>query len=123
MRFARYTFLAAGIYGIFVVAPEYFLEARYGRDFPPPINHPEFFYGFVGLCLVFQFLFLLIASNPVRFRPVMLVAILEKLSFSIPAVVLHLHGRLNPLVTGFALTDLVWATLFLIAYFRTPCST
>lgn len=119
MRFARFSFLIAGIYGLIVVAPEYFLEARYGQDYPPPITHPEFFYGFVGLCLVFQLLFLLIAANPVRFRPIMLIAIAEKLCFVIPAVTLHLQGRLNPMVTGFSLVDLLWATLFTISFLRT----
>ena len=49
MKFARIVFLVAGIYGLLVVAPQYFLEARIGRDTPPAITHPEFFYGFVGV--------------------------------------------------------------------------
>src|SRR5262245_63460257 len=49
MKFARIVFLVAGIYGLLVVAPQYFLEAKIGRDTPPPITHPEFFYGFVGV--------------------------------------------------------------------------
>src|SRR5438067_7973160 len=116
MSFPRPTFLLAGIYGIIIVAPEYFLETRYGQDQPPAITHPEFFYGFVGVCLVFQILFLVIASDPVRYRPMMLVGVLEKISFFTPAVILHLQGRLNTLVTGFALTDFIWAMLFFIAY-------
>jgi hypothetical protein len=45
MKFARVVFLVAGIYGLIVVAPQYFMEAKTGRDFPPPITHPEFYYG------------------------------------------------------------------------------
>jgi len=42
---------AAGIYGIAVIAPQYFMEAQVGRDYPPAITHPEYFYGFVGVGL------------------------------------------------------------------------
>src|SRR5262245_705061 len=49
MRFAKWVFLLAGITGILVVIPLYFLEERFGRDQPPPVNHPEFYYGFVGV--------------------------------------------------------------------------
>ena len=48
MRFARLTFLIAGIYGLVVMLPQYFLEAKTGRDFPPAITHPEFFYGLLA---------------------------------------------------------------------------
>jgi hypothetical protein len=41
MTFAKRVFLIAGVYGVLVLAPQYFLEARIGRDFPPPITHPE----------------------------------------------------------------------------------
>ncbi len=115
---AALLFFVAGIYGILVVAPEYFYETRYGQDYPPLITHPEYFYGFVGVCLVFQMLFLVIASDPIRFRPMMLLGVLEKLSFSIPAIILFCQSRLNALVTTFAVSDLVWAILFVVAYTR-----
>jgi hypothetical protein len=51
LRFARVVFLVAGIYGILVLLPQYFLEERIGIDSPPPITHPEHFYGFVGVAL------------------------------------------------------------------------
>ena len=43
MQFARRVFLLAGIYGLFVLLPQYFLEDRTGRDYPPPITHPDFY--------------------------------------------------------------------------------
>jgi hypothetical protein len=121
-RFAKSVFLVAGIYGVAIVAPEYFLELRYGQDYPPAVTHPEFFYGFVGLCLVFQVLFLVIASNPLRYRPLMLIGVAEKVSFTTPCVVLYLQGKLPGIVLFFSLTDLVWAALFLIAYRLTPAA-
>ena len=51
MRFARYSFLIAGIYGLLSLSPMYFLEAKNGRDFPPAITHPEYYYGFMGVAL------------------------------------------------------------------------
>jgi hypothetical protein len=73
MKVARWIFGIAGVYGVLVIAPLYFMEARIGRDTPPAITHPEYFYGFVGVTLVYQIIFLLIAREPVRYRPLMLV--------------------------------------------------
>ena len=46
MKLARWIFGIAGVYGILVIAPLYFMEARIGHDDPPAITHPEYFYGF-----------------------------------------------------------------------------
>jgi len=56
---------------------------------------PALFYGFAGVALAWQFVFLIIASNPVRFRPLMLVGILEKLGFFLPTVALYAQHRLR----------------------------
>ena len=48
MRYAKWVFLLAGITGVLMVIPPYFLEQRFGQDNPPPVNHPEFYYGFFG---------------------------------------------------------------------------
>ena len=71
MRFARAVFLIAGMA---VVAPLYFMEARIGREMPPAITHPEYFYGFAGVTLAWQLLFLVLASDPLRYRSMMLPA-------------------------------------------------
>jgi hypothetical protein len=62
-RFARRVFLIAGVYGVLIVLPQCSLEARIARDFPPPITHPEYFYGFIGVALAWQIAFLLIARD------------------------------------------------------------
>jgi hypothetical protein len=116
VRFARTVFNAAGIYGVLVLLPQYFMEERIGRDFPPPINHPEHFYGFVGVALAWQVLFFVIARDPVRLRPAMGPAIMEKLSFGIAAIVLFAQGRLAPLLLGAGLLDLILAALFFAAW-------
>ena len=120
MTFARRVFLIAAVYGVLVLAPQYFMETKVGRDFPPPITHAEHFYGFIGVALAWQVLFLVIARDPVRFRPVMPVAALEKLAFFVAAVVLYVQGRLAALVLGAGLIDLVLALLFLAAFRFTP---
>ena len=117
-RFARRVYGAAGIYGLLVMAPQYFLEERIGRDTPPPITHPEYFYGFVGLALVWQLAFLLIASDPERYRPLMPITILEKLAFGVPVILLYANQRVTSQVLAFGALDLVLGTLFTIAYLR-----
>jgi hypothetical protein len=118
--FARRVFLVAGIYGIIVILPQYFMEGQLGRDFPPPLNHPEHFYGFLGVGFAWQVVFLLIASDVRRYRLLMLPAVLEKLSFGIAVLVLYAQGRVAPLLVGFGLVDLLLAALFVIAYHTTP---
>ena len=116
MTFPRRVFLLAGIYGIIALLPQYFLEERIGVEMPPPITHPEHFYGFVGVALAWQLAFLLIARDPVRFRPLMPVAVLEKLTFGVAAVVLYTQGRVAGSVLSFGLIDLLLAALFGAAF-------
>jgi hypothetical protein len=119
MKFARRVFLIAGVYGLIVLAPQYFLETKTGRDFPPAITHPEYYYGFIGVGLAFQVLFLVIARDPVRYRAAMIPAILEKATFGIAAVLLYLQNRIPNVVLGFALVDLLLGALFVVAYTKT----
>lgn len=120
IRFASKVFIMAAVYGLIVLLPQYFLEAQVGIDYPPAITHPEYFYGFVGLAVVWQFVFLLIASDVLRYRPLMLVAVLEKLSFGLTVIVLYAQSRLALPVLGFALLDILLGVLFMFAYLRLP---
>jgi hypothetical protein len=120
--FARRVFSIAGWYGLIVMLPQYFLEARIGRDYPPPITHPENFYGFIGITIAWQVMFLVIARDPVRFRPAMLPAIIEKLSFVIAMVVLFAQGRVASAPMGFVVIDFVLAILFAMSFRRTSGS-
>ena len=120
VTFARRIFMIAGVYGILVLVPQYFLEESVGRDFPPPITHPEHYYGFIGVALAWQLLFLIIVRNPVRYRAAMVAAILEKLTFGLACVVLFIQGRLSSVVLGAGVLDLTLAVLFVASYRRTP---
>jgi hypothetical protein len=115
-RFAKRVFLVAAIYGIVAVFPQYFMETKLGIDFPPPLNHPEHFYGFLGLALAWQFAFLLIAKDVVRYRLFMLPAAFEKLSFGVAVLALYAQGRVVALAAGAAVIDLVFALFFLLAF-------
>ncbi|HET8782766.1 MAG TPA: hypothetical protein VFM63_10140 [Pyrinomonadaceae bacterium] len=120
MKFARVVFLIAGIYGLIVVLPLYFLEEKTGRDYPPPITHPEYYYGFVGVTAAWQVLYLLVSTNPVRYRPVMIPPILAKGSFVIAVTLLYVQGRVPLTMLGASMIDLLLLILFVVAYFRTP---
>ena len=119
MTFARRVFLVAGIYGLVVLLPQYFMEDKTGRDFPPPVTHPEYYYGFIGVAVAWQLAFLIIARDPARYRPIMLAAIVEKASFGIATIVLYLAGRLGLQMLGAGVIDLILGALFTIAYLRT----
>ena len=120
MKFARRVFLIAGIYGLIVVLPLYFLEEKTGRDSPPPITHPEYYYGFIGVTAAWQVLYLLISTNPIRYRPLMIPPMLAKGSFVIAVTLLYLQGRVPLTMLGASMIDLLLLILFLVADLRTP---
>ena len=120
MKFAKVLFYIAGIWGILVITPLFFIFDKIGLQDPPPITHPLFFYGFAGVALAWQFVFLVIGWNPVRFRPLMLVGILEKLGYFIPALVLYSQHRVHIADVYLSCGDALLAVLFLIAYLKTP---
>ncbi|MFA6230497.1 MAG: hypothetical protein WC617_10025 [Rhodanobacter sp.] len=119
MKFARWIFLLAAIYGFAALLPMYFHEARVAHDQPPAITHPEYYFGFIGVALAWQMAFLLLAREPSRYRPMMLPATLEKLAFGIAMLVLYLQQRLTPLMLAAGCMDLLFAVLFLLAWWRT----
>jgi hypothetical protein len=121
-RFARRVFTGAGIYGLVAILPMYFIERLVGERYPPPITHPEFFYGFAGVTLAWQLAFLVIGRDPVRHRMLMLPSIVEKLGYGVAVVALVLRGRTAPEMLPAAVVDLVLGTLFALAYRRTPAN-
>ena len=118
-RFARRVFTGAGIYGIVCLVPMYGVERLLGTMFPPPITHPEFFYGFAGVALAWQIAFLIIGRDPARYRLLMLPSIVEKIGYGGVVVVLVLLGRTAPGLLPTAIVDLVLAGLFAESYRRT----
>ncbi len=119
MRFARIVFLVAGIHGLLVLAPLYFLEERIGREMPPAITHPENYYGFIGVGLAWQVLFLIVARDPVRYRAMMIPAVLEKVLWGIALVVLFAQHRIPLAVLAVGSIDWIFVFLFTAAYVAT----
>jgi hypothetical protein len=119
MKIARWILGIAAAYGFLVIAPLYFMEARIGHDDPPALTHPEYFYGFIGIALAWQVVFVLIAREPARYRPLMLVSVLEKLAWGVPAIVLFQQQRVSNTTLGFGGVDLLLGALFVVAFFLT----
>jgi hypothetical protein len=119
MKLARWIFGVAGVYGLVLLVPFYFMEDRIGRDTPQLITHPEFFYGFVGLAVAWQIAFLCLAIDPVRYRLMMVPSVVEKFAFAIAVGVLFLKDRVPATLVAFGSVDLVLGILFVIAYLRT----
>lgn len=119
MRFAQLVFRIAGIWGVLVLAPFYFLYESVGNAAPPAVTHPEFYYGFVAVGLVWQIAFLLISTDPLRFRPMMIPAMLEKFGYVITLIVLYLQKRLTVSQTLPIVPDGILGLLFVAAFLKT----
>jgi hypothetical protein len=119
MRFAKIVFFVAGIYGLLILLPIYFMENTIGRQTPPAITHPEYFYGFLGVALAWQVLFLVLSRDPVRYRAMIPPSILEKVSYGIALIVLYSQRRLPLSAFAIGSVDWIFAFLFLAAYFTT----
>jgi len=57
--------------------------------------------------------------DPLRYRPIMLVSVLEKLAYTAPLLVLYSLGNVNPRIVQWSLVDPIFGILFAIAYVRT----
>jgi hypothetical protein len=119
MKFAKIVFWIAAIWGVLVLTPLYFMFDLIGQKDPPPITHPAFYYGFVSVGLAFQFVFLVIARDPVRFRPMMIPSVIEKFGAGASFAVLYLQNRLTSGDLALGCADLLFGVLFLTAFFKT----
>ena len=61
-----------------------------------------------------------IATNPARYRPLMIPSVLEKATYGAAGVTLVSQGQMHRSDLIFAGTDLLLGLLFVIAYFKTP---
>jgi hypothetical protein len=119
MKFAKIVFWIAGVWGVLILTPLYFMFDVISRQDPPPITHPAFYYGFVGAGLAWQIAFMIIATDPARFRTLMIACVVEKFSYGAALTVLYLQLRLHPSDLTFGAVDLLLGVLFVIAFFKT----
>jgi hypothetical protein len=121
VRFARVVFTIAGAWGVLIMTPLYFTFDAVGRAYPPPITHPDLYYGFIGVTLAWQIAFLVIATNPVRYRTIMLAGVLEKCLYVGTMITLYLQGQLQPgQAAATIFPDGALGILFIASFFKTP---
>ena len=119
LKFARYVFTGAGIWGLIVLAPLYWLIDLSGRQWPAPLNYPHFFYGFLAIAAAWQIAFLIIGSDPIRYRLMMIPCVLEKLGYVVTVAVLYNRSRISSEDASTAVPDFVLMLLFIAAFART----
>lgn len=119
MRFAKVVFIAAGVWGIVVLTPLYFLVDITGRQYAAPTDYPNFFYGFLAITMAWQLAFLVIGTDPGRFRLLMLPSIFEKASYVVTLLLLYGQARISSADVMAAVPDSVLGVLFVIAFAKT----
>ena len=119
MKFAKWVFRTAGVFGLIVMLPMVFAEKLIEQVMPPAVNHPEFFYGFVILNICWQVLYIFLSRDPLRFRPLMIPAFFAKASGPVALIWLYLQGRISSQWITTTILDGVFAFLFLVAYWVT----
>jgi hypothetical protein len=118
MTFARNVFIVAGIWGIVVLTPLYWLVDITGRIYAPPADYPHFFYGFLSVAMAWQLAFLVIGSDPARFRPLMIPSIAEKLGHVAVLGVLYSRARIPAIDAQAGIPDLLLGILFIAAFVK-----
>lgn len=118
MKFSKAVFWVAGVWGLLIITPLYFLFDVIGKTDPPQITHPGFYYGFVGTAFAWQIAFLIIAQDPLRFRPLIPACVIEKITYVTATVVLVIQGRMHPADLTFAVTDGLLGIFFVVSYYK-----
>jgi len=114
MKLAKWIFLIAGIFGLITTIPLVFAEKMMS------VQQPEFYYGFVFLDICLQVVYIIISTSPIRFRPMMIPAILAKASGTIALTWLYFTDQVSLQWITIGAIDGVFAILFLIVFFSTP---
>ncbi len=81
------------------------------------------FFGFLAVTIAWQLAFLVIASDPIRYRTLMLPAMVEKFLYVATLVVLFQRGSMSAAQLAPNGLDLLWGVLFVIAFVKTKTGT
>ncbi len=119
MKFAKIVFWCAGVGGFVALTPMYFLLNFLSARIPPPFTHPVFYYGLIAVVQIWHIAFCLIATDPARFRPMMVLAMMEKFVFVSLVVILWLDGQAIAVLLLVAAADFLLGVLFLAAFLKT----
>jgi hypothetical protein len=125
MLFAKRAFQVAGIYGATVILLGYVAYLLgFGDEASAVVtNRPEFVHGFFLVTFAWQIAFLIIATDPVRYRLLMLAAMIEKFPFTLAVLLLFAQGETTTMFLTLGLIDGVLGVLFGISYVLTDDST
>lgn len=107
-----YWYRMAAVYGLVVLLPLYLV--------PPVVGAEAVTYGFAGVAAAFQLAFWVIGGDPVRYRALMPVTVIEKLVFAVPVFILFGLGRVTAMVLAFGAIDLLLGVGFYLAWRATP---
>ena len=121
--FAKRVFQIAGFWGLFVLSLGYgaYLLGVEGATIDS--DRPDIVHGFFVVALAWQVAFLFIATDPQRYRPLMLAAMLEKFPFTLAVLALYANGQLPTTMLVLGLIDGALGALFSIAYIWTDPAT
>ena len=123
MKFAKWVFRIAGIWGLLILTPLFFGENNEKIVPLPPINHPEYFYGFLTVTLAFQILFFYISSDPVKYRALMIPCMCEKFFYCMAILALFSAGRVPQQMMVALAADFTLGALFVAAYIKLKSKT
>ncbi len=119
MIFAKRVFQIAGVWGLFILALGYAAHFLGGEEWAVVTSHPQYVHGFFLVALAWQVAFLIIATDPVRYRLLMLAAMLEKFPFTLATILLYAAGGVAVSTLVIGLIDGVLGVLFAAAYIMT----
>ena len=119
MRFARIVFAVAGGLGLLILLPGFFTIDMVSRQYPPVVTHPDFDYGFLCVTVAWQVAFLVIATDPSRYRALMPAVMLEKFPYVTMLLVLFARGQLAAAQLAAVAIDGSLGVLFIVAYVKT----
>ena len=109
MKFAKIVFSIAGALGILAMVPMYLAPGSYR------------YYGSLGGLVAWQFAFFMIATDPKRYRLMMIPALMEKLLWVLTLIALYIQGRITSgEVAGGTIPHGLLGLLFVVAFFKTP---
>ncbi len=118
MRFSKICFAFAGWWGVISLTPLFFFYKGIGKLSPPPLNHPEYYFGFVTVALAWQVGFLVISRDPGRYRTMMLPAMMEKFGYAACCLVLFAERQTTLSTATFGAVDFLLGLSFLLSYLR-----
>ena len=112
MKIARWIFLAAGVLGLVPLAPIFYELARGGQDMLPDGGSMGLFiYIFLALYTFWQIFYLILAANPMRFRPMIILAFFVCAVTPFNTLWLYFYGMV--VWQGIIIVSLAFALLFL----------